>query len=379
MALTLNAEQQMLKDNAKEFVRSNAPVSHMRKLRDTKDATGFSSDIYGQMAELGWAGIVIPEEYGGLGLGYLELGLVLEECGRNLVPQPLVSTVLLGAGCLLEGGSDAQKKDILPSVAEGEAVLALAFEESRRFSPYNVKTTADNSGSAYKLNGQTTFVLDGHVAGKLIVSARTSGEERDRDGITLFLVDPKAGGVKIERSTMVDSRNAANITLEGVEVAAGDILGEVGKGADVLDPVLDRATICLTAEMLGLCSQAYDTTVEYLKTRVQFDVLIGTFQALQHRAVDMFCQLELSKSVVLDALSSIDDDREDVAIMASAAKARLTDAARLVTREAIQMHGGIGMTDEHDIGLYMKRSAACELTFGDASYHRDRFATLKGF
>ncbi|MDH5672132.1 MAG: acyl-CoA dehydrogenase family protein [Myxococcales bacterium] len=379
MSLTLNAEQQMLKDNAREFVRGNAPVSHMRKLRDTKDETGFSTDLYGQMVELGWAGIVLPEEYGGLALGYTELGVVLEECGRNLVPHPLLSTVLLGAGTLLEGGSDAQKKAILPGVAEGESVLALAFEESRRFSPYKVETRADKDGDGYKLTGKKGFVLDGHVANKLVVTARTSGESRDRDGITLFLVDPAASGVKVDRTVMVDSRNAANVTLEAVKVGAGDIIGEVGKGADVLDPVLDRATIGLCAEMLGLVSQAYETTLEYLKTRVQFDALIGSFQALQHRAVDMFCELELSKSVVMDALGAIDAGREDVAIMASAAKARLADTSRLITREAIQLHGGIGMTDEHDIGFYLKRGAAGEQTFGDASYHRDRFATLKGF
>jgi alkylation response protein AidB-like acyl-CoA dehydrogenase len=379
MSLTLNSEQQMLKDNARQFVRENAPVGHLRKLRDTKDATGFSPELWRQMVELGWSGIVLPEQYGGMGLGYTELGVVLEECGRTLAPSPIMSTVLLGGGAVLEGGSEAQKSAILPSISEGSTIVALAFEEARRFNPYEVATKAEKSGAGYKLSGQKTFVLDGHIANKLVVSARTSGAQGERAGITLFLVDPGQKGLTLERTVMVDSRNAAKCKLQAVEVPASAVLGQVDKGADVLDPVLDRATICLASEMLGLVSQAYETTLEYLKTRVQFDVLIGTFQALQHRAVDMFCELELAKSVVIDALAAIDAKRDDVAVVASAAKARLTDASRLITREAIQMHGGIGMTDEHDIGLYLKRAGVTELTFGDSSYHRDRFARLKGF
>jgi alkylation response protein AidB-like acyl-CoA dehydrogenase len=379
MSLTLNAEQQMLKDNARQFVRENSPVGLLRKLRDTKDATGFSTDLWQQMVDLGWAGIVFPEEYGGMGLGYTELGVVLEECGRTLVSHPLISTVLLAGGAILEGGTDEQKKALLPSICGGETIAALAFEEARRFHPYEVATKAEKSGSGYKITGKKTFVLDGHVASKLVVSARTSGNTGDREGITLFIVDAQQEGVNVDRTFMVDSRNASRVKFEAAEVPASAILGKVDKGADILDPVLDRATIGLAAEMLGVNTQAYETTLEYLKIRVQFDALIGTFQALQHRAVDMFCELELSKSIVIDALSAIDEKREDVAIMASAAKARLTDASRLITREAIQMHGGIGMTDEHDIGLYMKRGAAAELTFGDSAYHRDRFARLKGF
>jgi alkylation response protein AidB-like acyl-CoA dehydrogenase len=290
-----------------------------------------------------------------------------------------MSSVLLAGGALMQAGSEAQKKQLLPGLCDGSTLLALAFEESRRFNPYRVATRAEKSGSGYKLTGQKTFVLDGHIANRLIVSARTSGQPDARDGITLFLIDPDQQGVKIDRTVMVDSRNAAKVKLEAVEAPASAVIGEVDRGADVLDPVLDRATICLCAEMLGVITQAYETTIEYLKTRVQFDVLIGTFQALQHRAVDMFCELELAKSVVIDALAAIDENREDVAVMASAAKARLTDTSKLITREAVQMHGGIGMTDEHDIGFYLKRGAATEVTFGDAAYHRDRFARLKGF
>ena len=379
MSLVLNEEQTMLKDNAREFVQSRVPVKHLRALRDAKDDVGFSRDVWKEMVELGWSAIPFPEEFGGLGLGYTELGVVLEECGRTLVPTPLMSTVVLGGAAILKGGSDAQKKDLLPKVCEGGLLLAVAFQERSRFHPYPALTKAERSGAGYTLKGAKTFVLDGHVADKLIVSARTSGDDDAREGVSLFLVDPKAKGVSIERMSMVDSRNAARVTLDGVEVGEDAVIGKVDAGAEVLDFVLDRATICLSSEMLGTFGEAFETTVEYLKTRVQFDVLIGTFQALQHRAVDMFCELELARSVVVDALKAIDDGRDDVSVMASAAKARCTDASKLVTREAVQMHGGIGMTDEHDIGLYLKRGGVSESTFGDAAYHKDRFATLKGF
>jgi alkylation response protein AidB-like acyl-CoA dehydrogenase len=379
MSLTLNAEQQLLRDNAREWVREAAPVGHLRRLRDLRDETGFSRELWRQMAALGWPGIVFPEAYGGLGLGFVELGVVMEECGRTLVPTPLVSSVLLGGGALLEGGSEAQKQASLPGICDGSRIVALAYEETPRFDPYMVRCTAERKGDSYKLSGQKRFVLDGHVADQLIVSARTSGAPGERAGITLFVLDARAKGVSMERTLLLDSRNAAKCKLESVSVPLSAVLGTVDKGADILDPVFDRATACLAAELLGLISQAYDTTLEYLKTRVQFDVLIGSFQALQHRAVDMFCELELCKSLVLDALSALDDKREDAPAMASAAKARLSEASRWITREAVQMHGGIGMTDEHDIGFYLKRAAAAEVTFGDAAYHRDRFARLRGF
>jgi alkylation response protein AidB-like acyl-CoA dehydrogenase len=379
MALTLTAEQQLLRDNAQQFVRENAPVPHLRKLRDTKDAVGFSRDLWQQMAELGWAGIVIPEAYGGLGLGWTELGLVLEACGRTLAPQPLLSSVVLGSALVLSGGSDAQKQSLLPAISQGRSIVALAFEEAARFSPYHVACKAERAGQSYRLSGIKTFVLDGHVAQHLIVAARTSGATDDRQGISLFLVDAQQAGLKVERTQMLDSRNAARCTLEAVEVPSSALLGQLDKGADLLDPVLDRAAVCVSAELLGLISQAYETTLEYLKTRVQFDALIGSFQALQHRAANMFCEIELCKSLVADGLDAQDQQREDAPLMASAVKARLSDAASLISREAVQLHGGIGMTDEHDIGLYLKRAAVAEATFGDSAYHRDRFARLKGF
>ncbi|MBW2245324.1 MAG: acyl-CoA dehydrogenase family protein [Deltaproteobacteria bacterium] len=379
MALVLSEEQQFLRDTAAEFLDEKSPVTHLRELRDGKEASGFSRPLWKEMSELGWAGILVPEEYGGSGLGFAELGVVIEECGRRLSPYPLLSTVVLGASAVLLGGSESQRKDILPGVCAGETILALASQEQGRFHPYQVESRAERSGDGYRITGEKKFVLDGHVADQLIVVARTAGNPGGRDGLTLFLVDSAVAGLEIKRSNMVDSRNAARVRLDGVEVGADRVLGEVGAGAEILDPLHDRACVALSAELLGISLEVFERTVEYLKTREQFGVLIGSFQGLKHRAAEMFCELELAKSIVLDALRAIDEKRLDSARLASAAKARTSDAASLVTREGVQMHGGIGMTDEEEIGLFLKRAKAAELSFGDAAFHRDCFAGLMGF
>ena len=379
MPLVLNEEQNMLKDAAKDFCGKSTPITELRKLRDDKDETGFSRDIWQQMVELGWAGITIPEDFGGLGFGYMGIGVVMEECGRTLTASPLMATAVLGSSAILEGGTEAQKAELLPALAGGELLTALALEETPHHDPYNISTKAEKSGDGYKLNGTKKFVLDGHVANQLIVVARTSGTAGDRDGITLFLVAGDANGVKTTRTIMADSRNAANIELTDVEAPATAMLGEEGKGADVLDRVLDVGRIVLSAEMLGGLEEAFERTNEYLKVREQFGVPIGSFQALKHRAAEMFCEIELSKSVVMEALSSLDDDTDETPKLASLTKARLTDTYNLVSSEAIQMHGGIGMTDEHEIGFFMKRARVCEHTFGNAAYHRNRYGELEGY
>lgn len=379
MSLVLNEEQTMLRDNARDFVTSRAPVKHLRALRDSDEADGFSRDVWKEMVDLGWPAIPFPESCGGLGLGYRELGIIMEECGRMLVPTPLLASVVLGGGAVLAGGTEAQKQAMLPGVCDGSLLLTLAFQERSRFHRYPATTRATPTAGGFSITGEKCFVIDGHVADHIVVSARTSGDGEGREGVSLFVVDPGAKGLTIERTRMVDSRNVARIVLDGVEVSKDALIGTLDSGSDVLDPVLDQATACLSAELVGLSDQAFETTVEYLKTRVQFDVLIGTFQALQHRAVDMFCELELARSITADALNAIDEGRDDVAAMASAAKARCSDLSRKVTREAVQMHGGIGMTDEHDIGFYMKRGATAELALGDSAHHRSRFATLKGY
>jgi alkylation response protein AidB-like acyl-CoA dehydrogenase len=379
MGLTLSEDQHILKQTAKNFLDEKSPVSRMRDLRDSQDATGFSRKLWSEMAEMGWAGILFPEEFGGAEMGYGELAAVLEECGRVLAPEPFVSTVLLGGNAILLGASDTLKKELLPGVCSGDRILALAFQEHGRFAPCAVATRAERHGHDYRIDGRKQFVLDAHVADPLIVVARTSGESSDRAGLTLFAVDSTTSGVSIQRNQMVDGRNAANVSFEAVAVPAERVLGSVDSGADLLEAVFDRAAIGLSAEMLGTFNEAFERTLAYLKEREQFGVKIGTFQALRHRIVDMFCELELARSVVREASTALDEGREDVSQMASAAKARCSDVASLITREALQMHGGIGMTDEDEIGLFFKRAKAAEMTLGDALYHRDRYASLRGF
>ncbi|MCY3812206.1 MAG: acyl-CoA/acyl-ACP dehydrogenase [Gammaproteobacteria bacterium] len=381
MPMILNDEQNMLRDSAKSFCEENAPIGQLRKLRDEDSADGFDRDTWSQMVELGWAGIPFPEEHGGLAFGYKGLGVVTEETGRTLAASPLFATVWLGGTIVNLGGSDAQKAGLLPKIAAGELLLALALEESHRHNPHGVATSAQASGDGYTISGSKKFVLDGHVADKLIVAARTSGSTGDRDGISLFLVDAGADGVTVTRTKMVDSRNAANVELADVAVSTDALIGELGKGADVLDPALDIARIGIAAEMLGSTQECFDRTVQYLKDREQFGVPIGSFQALKHRAANMFCEIELSKSCVLEALTALDEerDREEVAKLASLTKAKVGETFHTVSREGIQMHGGIGMTDEFDIGFFIKRAAVTEQTFGDVNYHRNRYGELEGY
>ena len=379
MSLALSEEQELLRNTAREFVAEHSPVKALRRLRDEKDPVGFDRALWTEMAELGWAGILLPEEYGGSGLGYAELGIVLEECGRTLTATPLVSTSLLGGNAVLLDGNETLKKEILPAVAKGERILALALEETSHHAPYAISTRAEATANGYRVTGKKTFVLDGHVADHLVVVARTACKSGDRDGLTLLLVPKGARGLSVTRTIMVDGRNAANVTLDGVDVDKSAVLGGAGRGADLLDKVLDRATIGLAAEMLGTLAEAFERTITYLKERKQFGVPIGSFQALKHRAANMFVEVELARSIVLDALRAIDENRPDVSQLASIAKARVSDAIHLVGNEAVQMFGGIGVTDEEEIGLFLKRARVAELTLGDAAHHRARFARLNAF
>ena len=380
MALILNEEQTLLKDSAKDLMTAAAPVTQFRALRDAKDELGYSKDLWTQMVDMGWAGICIPEEFGGLDFGFHGLGIVLEETGRTLAASPLVASILVGASAITLGGNETQKKQLLPKLAEGTLLMALALDETAHFSPHRIETRAELSAGGYKINGAKAFVLDGHIADTLIVATRTSGGTHDRQGITLFLVDQAAAGVEVTRTQMVDSRNAAKITFTNVTVEASAILGELDHGADILDPVLDRAALGMAAEMLGTSLEVFERTLAYLKERTQFETKIGAFQSLQHRAVDMYCNLELSKSILIDALSALDEGRDaDLPTLASAAKAQLCETLHQISSEGIQMHGGIGMTDEYEIGFFLKRARVAEKTFGDAGYHYDRLATLNGY
>ena len=379
----LTEEQTMLRDAAKGWTRDSAPVGALRRLRDGGSRQPYDPATWAEMGAMGWAGVIVPEEHDGSGFGYLGLGLILEETGRNLVASPLLSTALVAASALVLGGSDAQKAAWLPKIAAGEAVATLAIDEGSHHAPLNTALAATGSGNGFTLNGVKTFVVDGDAADLLIVAARTSGAAGDSDGVTLFLVSGDAPGVTRTHLALADSRGAAQIVFNGVEVGAAAVLGEVGKGWAILEPVLDRAYAGLAAEMLGTATAAFEITLDYIKTRTQFGQVIGTFQALQHRAAKLFTDLETTRSCVEAALEAADTHSStgagDTRLLASLAKAKASEVLHLASNEMVQMHGGIGMTDEHDSGLYMKRARVAEALFGSASFHRDRYATLSGF
>lgn len=379
MALVLNEEQRLLQDTAREFLGSHAPVTALRKLRDARDPLGYAPDLWQQMAAMGWASIILPEAYGGLEFGFLGLGVVLEETGRTLTASPLLASAVVGASAILLAGSEEQKQALLPAIACGELTLALAVEESHHHRPTHIATTAQRQGDNFIVNGRKCFVLDGHSADKLILVTRTSGAERDSEGMTLLLVDREAEGINCLRTSMLDSRNAANIEFDNVAVPAGNVLGEIDAGWSTLEPVLDRGRVAISAEMMGYALESFGRTVEYLKEREQFGALIGSFQALQHRAAHMQSEIELCRSVLLQALSTVDDAPEQLPLLASLAKAKLNELVKLVTNEAVQMHGGIGVTDELEIGFFLKRARVAMQVFGDTGFHKDRYATLCGY
>jgi len=372
--LVLTEDQEFIAKTAEDFVAEKSPVSRVRELRDNADATGFSRELWKEMADLGWAGIPFSEELGGADLGMAEFVTVLEALGRTLAPEPFLSTVLLAGQALRLGGSESQQKEWLPGLIAGDKILALAYQErSSRYDLACVETKAEPQGDGFLLSGEKIQVLDGHVADAIIVSAGTPG------GVGLFLVRKGTPGMEVTRQSRLDLRNAAIVKLDGVSVAKSDLVGEISAGGDLLEEVVDLATVGLCAEMLGAMSEALDRTLEHLKTRVQFDVPIGSFQALKHRAADMFIEVELCRSAVMAAARAVDEEREDARKLISLAKARCSEAFVLVTNEAVQMFGGVGMTDEYDIGFYMKRARAAEMTFGDAAWHRDRWARLSGY
>lgn len=373
MPLVLTEEQQMLKSSAADYLKEKSPVESLRKLRDTNDAQGYDTAVWKEMVEMGWTGLNIAEEYGGLGFGYVGLGQVLEETGRTLTASPLISNVVLGATLINLAGSDAQKEVLLSEISMGNMISTVAFNEHNTFRPLKVDTTASLDGDHYTINGTKKFVLDGHIADQLIVSAKTD------KGIQLFMVPADTAGITVEKKIMMDSRNAADISFNNVKVPSSARLGADTDASLQLTLALDIASICLSAEMLGSMMEAFERTVGYLKERQQFGVPIGIFQGLQHRAAHMFSEIELCKGVVLMALQAIDKNDMRLPGIASACKAKCGEVLQLVTNEAIQMYGGIGMTDDEEIGFFMKRARVAQQTFGDYNYHYDRFAKLNGY
>lgn len=379
MPLILTDEQQMLADAAAGFLAERAPIAHLRKLRDDRDPDGLSRELWRAFGEMGFAGVIIPEDHGGSGLGAVEAGVVAEALGRTLTPSPFLSSAVLAARALIDGGSAAQKDAWLPKIAAGEAIATLAVDEGPKHNPARTALTAERAGNGFKLNGTKGFVLDGHVADVLIVAARTAGEPGDADGLTLFLVDPKSAGLTTERTMMVDAHNAARLTFEDVTVDADAVLGEVDQGFGLLEGALDLGRACVAATLTGAGDQAFATTLEYLRTRKQFGKAIGEFQALQHRAAHLFTELELARAATLAALQRLDEGSEGAATAAAVAKAKAGRVAELAVQEAVQMHGGVGMTDEFDVGLYMKRVRVCQELLGDAAFHTGRLAQVQGY
>jgi hypothetical protein len=379
MPLVLTEEQSMLRDSARGLISDKAPVAHLRSLRDSKDADGFSRDLWKTFAEMGFCGLLVPDEFGGSGLGCVEAGIVMEEIGRTLMPSPFLSTAVLAASALSRAGSDAQKSGYLPKISDGSLLAALAIDEGAKHRPAQTAMQAVRSGNGFKLKGAKALVVDGHVADLLIVAARTAGSPGERDGLTLFLVDPKAKGLDIERTAMVDSHNAARITFDNVDVDADSVLGEVDRGGGLLDGVLNIGRAAVASEMAGLSEEVFNRTVAYLKERKQFGKVIGEFQALQHRAAQLYIDIEITRAAVLKALQALDGDFDKAGAAVSVAKARAGSTATLAVQEGVQMHGGMGMTDQFDIGLFMKRARVCQELFGDSNFHADQLARAKGY
>ena len=379
MALVLTEEQSMLRDSARGLISDKAPVAHLRSLRDSKDATGFSRELWKDFAEIGFTGLLVPESFGGSGLGCVEAGVVMEEIGRTLMPSPFLATAVLAVSALTRGGSDAQKAAYLPKISDGSLLAALAIDEGAKHRPLRTKLQATRSGNGFRLNGAKAFVVDGHTADLLIVAARTGGAAGEVHGLTLFLVDPKAKGIAVERTAMVDAHNAARITFDDVEVNADQVLGEVDQGGALLDGVLNIGRGAVAAEMVGLSEEVFGRTVTYLKERKQFGKLIGEFQALQHRAAELYIDIEITRAAVLKALQTLDGDFDKAAAAVAVAKARAGSTATRAVQEGVQMHGGMGMTDQFDIGFFMKRARVCQELFGDSNYHADQLARMKSY
>lgn len=378
MPLYLNDDQSMLQDSARDFISGEAPVSHLREFRDKNCKDGFGHALWKQFGEMGFTGILVSEDDGGLGLGNVEAGIVLEEIGRNLTPSPFLTTSVVGVEALNAAGKDMRDR-WLPGILTGETVLGVAIDESAKHRPENIAMKAERSGNGFKLNGKKQFVIQGASADMLIVAARTGGSIGETDGLTVFAVEKDAAGMSAESARLVDSAMAAHVEFDNVEVNADAVIGEVDQGWEVLTRMLRAGRVGSAAEVVGVGSGAMDITFDYLKQRKQFGTLIGAFQALQHRAAHLYSEMEIARSVVLKAQQLLDEGNAGAELMVSVAKAKAGRATNLAVREGVQMHGGIGMTDEYDIGLYMKRDRALAEFMGDANYHTNRVAEMSGY
>ena len=375
MNFELTDDQKMIKDSVADFAQKN--ILPNRMIWD--EAQIFPRELFSEMGKIGLMGMLVPEEYGGSNFGLAGISVILQECGKTLTPSPLFATGVLGAYAISQYGTEDQKKKYLPQIANGEITTAIAIDESSHHNPLNINTSAVSKDNNYILNGKKVFVVDGASADLLIVVTRTSGKTGDSTGLTLFLVENNQPSINVVKLDMADSRNYANITFSDISVQKENILGDVEAGGEAIENILDIGRIAISAEMLGNTEAAFESTINYLKERKQFGVLIGTFQALQHRAAEMFCEIELTKSSIMAAMQGADNNSNELQRLASLAKTMAGETLHLVSNEAIQMHGGIGVTDEYDLGFYLKRSRVVEQIFGCSKFHTERYANISGF
>lgn len=378
MDFELSDDQRLILDNVTSFVKKDSPVERFRKQRDVDP--GWSKSVWQQMGELGWLGLPFPESAGGMGMSFLEVALMLERFGTTLVPEPIIPSVVLSGSALAKAGSAAQQAKWLAPMIAGEATLSLAYAEKKsRYDVGYVETLAEPKGDGYVLNGEKLWALNGDSANQILVSARTHGTAHDAEGISLFVVESGAQGVTLKPQKTLDGRRAAHVELRGVRVGKDALLGEEGKALPLLEELMDLGAAAACAEGGGVLETVLEMTREYLCDREQFGVKIGTFQALQHRAVDMFVEVQLAKSTTLLAALKVDAPVAERKRAISVAKAQLAQGGHFVTRQGIQLHGGIGVTDEHNVGLYFKRLNVLAALFGDEEHHVRRFGALPVF
>ena len=379
MKLILSEEQQFLKDTAKNFARDRTPVTHFREMRDSENSQCWDDAIWKEMVELGWSGILVPEKFGGSEFGMAGISVIMQELGKTLTPSPILSTSVLGVSTVDMLGSDEQKSNFLPKIVSGEVTTALAIDEGNHHSSFDIEATANLEGDHWILNGRKVFVVDGASADVILIVARTSGKAGESNGISVFATNKDANGLNISKISTADSRNYANLEISDLELEQSALLGEQDLAGETIEKILDLGRIAISAEMLGNTEEAFEVTLNYLKERKQFGVQIGSFQALQHRAAKMFCEIELTKSAVIAAMHAADEDSNELERLSSLAKFQAGETLHLVSNEAIQMHGGIGVTDEYDIGFYLKRARVAEQIFGTSEYHQARYANISGF
>jgi len=371
MSLLLNEEQTMLRDSARDFLRENAPVAQLRQLRDSHDPAGFAGNTWSAFAELGFAGVAVPEAHGGTGLGAVEVGVLMDQIGHHLSALPFLSSGVVAARLLQLAGSPEQQAGWLPRIARGEAIATLAVDEGSKHRPDDIALRAEAHAGGWKLSGTKSFVPDGHVASLLLVAARAN------DGVALFAVPRDAAGVRVERTLMADAHNAARVLL--LDVVLPEQARLPGDGAAALRQALELGRAAVAAELLGIADEVFERTLDYLKQRRQFGKLIGEFQALQHRAATLYVDIELARAALAKALHTLDTAPGKAAEAVAVAKAKCGTAATLAVQEGVQMHGGMGMTDQLDFGLFMKRARVLQELYGDAGWQMDRLARLRGY